>query len=146
MCNVTSCSDCKVRQLSENSWTNQEKQTRRRLDWGRGKLQEFLLGASCWKCPCHTHTAPPPPQPLTPPTEGPSVTHHSPALIPSSHLPYLYLSQQMHLRPPGPTLPALVVLGHLVTLILFWRLRKPKKKGRRAACCRILKQGGFCKG
>lgn len=46
----------------------------------------------------------------------------------------------MPASPPGPTLPALVVLGHLVTLIIFWRLRKHKREGKRAAGCRI----SFC--
>lgn len=40
--------------------------------------------------------------------------------------------------PPGPALPALVVLGHLVTLVVFWRLRKHKGQGKRDECCRVI--------
>lgn len=42
--------------------------------------------------------------------------------------------------PPGPTLPALVVLGHLVTLVVFWRLRKLKGQGKRDECFRVVEK------
>lgn len=78
--------------------------------------------------PSHYPTAP---TYIPPPHEAPPVT---PAhrLVPSSPLYLICLCQQMPASPVGPTLPALVVLGHLVTLIVFWHVRNHKRKGKRA--------------
>lgn len=38
----------------------------------------------------------------------------------------------MLVNPRGHSLPVLVVLGHLLTLIVFWSLRKHKREGKRA--------------
>lgn len=35
-------------------------------------------------------------------------------------------------NPRGLALPTLVVFGHLLTLIVFWRLRKHKREGKAA--------------
>lgn len=42
----------------------------------------------------------------------------------------LYSCLTMRERTLGPRFPALVVIGHVVTLILFWQFRKNKKQGK----------------
>lgn len=120
------------RSSSQNSWTIDRSRSDKK-SWaiasGWGKQQEFPCRPpffSFFKTRlCHTHKLPR--------HAHPERAHLSPQASLSSPPHYLRLSWQMTSSPHGPVLPALVVLGHLVTLIVFWRLKKHRRQGKRAA-------------
>lgn len=115
----------------ESAEAVQEKTFSNRSQGGENS-RNSCLGCPFFKTSLLPHPGRPTPlPPLWPPREGPPVTTgQTHPLISSTLSLSLSRPQQMPVIPPGPTLPALVVLGHLVSLIVFWSLRKPKRQGK----------------